>query len=92
MILNIWEDIHLCDANIVPFCEKDSCILRFWCPQGSWHQALGKSKGSRRELTKTAFLIGLTALNPSATTLILAAFLKCTEDEMNSMSLNSNPR
>lgn len=81
------------DANIIPFCERDSSILRFWCPQGSWHQALGMSKDSRRELTETFFfLIELTALNTPTTTLILAAFLKCTEDKMNSMSLNSNPR
>lgn len=82
----------LFDANIVPFCERNSCILRFWCPQGSWHPALGTSKGSHRELTKMAFLIELTALNPPTTTLILAAFSKCTEDKMNSKSLNSNPR
>lgn len=43
----------LFDANIIPFCERDSSILRFWCPRGSWHQALGTSKGSHRELTET---------------------------------------
>lgn len=83
------------DANIIPFCERDSSILRFWCPRGSWHQALGTSKGSHRELTKTVlffFFKELTALNTPTTTLILAAFSKCTEDKMNSMRLNSNPR
>ena len=45
MILNVWEDLHSLYANPVPFCLRDLCIRRLWCPLGSWRQSPAGPEG-----------------------------------------------